>query len=97
MQDNVYLHKILRVIARLMSVIGIAYIVAAIVIFFMPGAYRIYAFDIQRFFSALIPFALRGSFVYALPFGGGLRGDFILYGIALKLLGKFLRKAADKY
>ncbi len=94
MQDNVYLLKILRVIARILSIIGMLYIIAAIVIFFMPGAYRIYAFDIQQTFSAFIPFALRGSFVYALPFGGGLRGDFILYGIALKLLGKFLRKAA---
>ena len=77
-----------------MSLIGLIYIVAAVVIFFMPGAYRIYAFDIQHFLATYIPFALRGRFVYALPFGGGLRGDFILYGVALKLLGKFLRKAS---
>ncbi len=93
MQDNIYLLKILRVISRLLTLAGSFYIIAALVIFFMPGTYRIYAFDIQTLFSAYIPQALKGSFVYALPFGGGLRGDFILYGIGLKLLGSLLRKA----
>ncbi len=96
MQDNVYLLKILRIIARLISIIGLLYILAAIVVFLTPGAFRMYAFDIQRIFSACIPFGLRGRFIFALPFGGGLRGDFILYGIALKLLGKLLVRAAKK-
>ncbi len=93
MQDNVYLQRVFALLARLMSLAGFIYILAAIAVFFMPGAYRTYAFDIQQFGASLMPFALRGRFVYALPFGGGLRGDFILYGIALKLLGKLLRKS----
>ncbi len=94
MQDNAYLLKVLRIVGRIISIIGALYIVAALIIFFIPGSYRVYAFDIQNIFSSWIPTILRGTLVYSLPFGGGIRGDYLVYGIILKLLGKFLRKAA---
>ncbi len=93
MKDNPILLRILRIVGIAIAVIGALYIIAATIILFIPGSQRVFAFEIQRIFSEFIPFILRGSFVYALPFGGGLRGDFILYGVILIFLGKFLRRA----
>ncbi len=94
MDSNVYVLKAMKIFASILSIVASLYVIAAVIVFFIPGAYRIYAFEIQEMFSFWMPSMLKGSFVYALPFGGGIRGDFLAYALALKLLARVLKKAA---
>ncbi len=68
MQDNTYLKNALRFIAQILKVIGLLYILVAVVIMIAPRSYRPDAFFLQESFAKFMPYALKGSFVYPLPY-----------------------------
>lgn len=63
---------------------------------FVTGSSRIFIIDVTNRATSWMPSVLSGVFVYETPFGGNLRGDFVVAAIILFILDWVLvRKARD--
>lgn len=87
-----YLLKTLAILARLTAVALSLLVVANA---FVAGSWRIRVVEITARFTAWLPSAVSGILVFETPFGGVLRGDFVVSAVVLFVVDWLLSRRAS--
>lgn len=82
-----FISVILRILAIMLSLLVVANA-------FVSGSWRIRVVNVTALFSALMPSSLSGVLVRETPFGGVLRGDFVIAALALFIMDWLLARKA---
>lgn len=88
--------QMMFILSRVAFWLGITWFVMVVIVAVYSGTSRLVIVNLTDALSHLLIPALRGMLVYPLPFGGSLRGDFIIAGVILMIISKLLNYYVDR-